>query len=76
LAKSVEEIISFAMELSDDARLQIAHRLASSVEDAPINPDALQDARRRSQELQSGEHVAMDFDDAMRKARDLLRQCK
>ncbi len=76
MAKSVDEIISFAMELSEDARIQIAQKLTESVEEPALEPGVMDTARRRSHELMSGEKKVMDFDAAMSKARDLLRQCK
>ncbi|GAB6042012.1 addiction module protein [Endothiovibrio diazotrophicus] len=73
MARSAEEIIAEAIELSPENRALIAETLLDSLDledDFPISDAWKEEIRRRCAQIDAGEDVLVDGDEAMEELRD------
>jgi putative addiction module component (TIGR02574 family) len=77
MISSLEQLTADAMKLTLRDRVQLAQRLVSTIDDE-IEPDTealwFAEAERRLEELRTGKVRGIDSDDALRTAREALRQ--
>lgn len=77
MAKSIEEIMEFALELSNDQRTILAARITESVESEEAGSPSqewMEVARRRAEEMRSGTVRGVPVEVAMAKARAAINR--
>ena len=74
MAITVEELVSQALSLPSDSRVQLAEKIIESLEDETIKKIWLSEAKKRRDEIRSGYVKPIEGEEVLRRVKNLINK--